>query len=46
MYDTVYTDVGNKVAKITNKLIVFTAEADNGAKGVRTTNEGYVIRIN
>lgn len=44
--DTVYTDVGNKVAKVTNKLIVFTAEADNGAKGVRTTNEGYVIRIN
>ena len=46
MYDTVYTDVGNKVAKVTNKLIVFTAEADSGAKGVRTTNEGYVIRIN
>ena len=51
LYDTIYVDEGNKVAKVTNKLIVFVAESDvggatTGAKGVRTTNEGYVIRIN
>ena len=51
LYDTIYVDEGNKVAKVTNKLIVFLAESDvvsgvSGSKGVRTTNEGYVIRIN
>ena len=50
MYDTVYADEGNRVAKVANKAIVFITPPnnDNAATaswaGVRTHIDGYVIR--
>lgn len=50
MYDTVYADEGNGIAKVANKAIVFITPPnnDNAATaswaGVRTHIEGYVVR--